>query len=104
MGRKRMNGVGGASNPIYAQKERKENREQLIRTFIKNPAAQHVWRRAHGMKICPYHKIFDILKLDFSEFTFSKRKLEPSNLMDCFRTNGMSQDLSIQIEKFDQIY
>ena len=101
--RKRMNGAGGA-NAIYAQKQRKQTREQLIKQFISNPAAQQVWRRAHGMKTCPYHKIFEILKLDFSEFTFSKRKLEQSNLMECFRTLGMSQDLTIRIEKFDPIY
>merc|ERR1712228_414557 len=102
--RKLMNGTGGGGNEAYAQKQRKQTREQLIKQFISNPAAQQVWRRAHGMKMCQYHKIFDVLKYDFSEFTFSKRKLEQNSLMECFRTLGMNQDLTLNIEKFDPIY
>jgi len=93
-----------AGDNIVAQNQRKQNREQLIKQYIKNPAAQQVWRKAHGMELCDYHKIFEILKYDFTEFTFSKRKLEQNNLMECFRVLGMNQDLTVNIEKFDSIY
>eukprot|EP01084_Bolivina_argentea_P076825 139280_1 len=84
--------------------EKKQNREYLIQQNIQNVSAQQVWRKAHGMMICHYHKIFEILKYDFIEFTFSKRKLEQNNLIECFRILGMNNDLTINIEKFDIIY
>jgi len=96
----------GAETGAGAEQQliKKQQREQLIKQYISSPAAQLVWRKAHGMRLCQYHKIFDILKADFSEYTFSKRKLEQNNLMQCFRISGMNQDLTIPIEKFDAMY
>ena len=92
------------NNNILKQTQRKQNRQQLIKQYITNPSAQQVWRKAHGMEICDYYKIFEILKYDFTEYTFSKRKLEQNNLMECFRILGMNENLTINIEKFDNLY
>eukprot|EP01084_Bolivina_argentea_P270034 459073_1 len=85
------------NNQIYA-------REEVIKSHIANVSAQQVWRKAHGMQQCDYHKIFSILQADFTEYTFSKRKLCENNLIDAFRTLGMNHDLTINCDVFDAIY
>ena len=54
-----------------------------------------------GMESCDYHKLFEELRTDFTEFTFAKRRLEQAHLIDCLRTKGMHADLTVPIEAFD---
>eukprot|EP01084_Bolivina_argentea_P076833 139301_1 len=83
---------------------RNQYREQLMKENIKNSSARIIWRKAKGMQTCSYHAIFDILKVEFKEFTSSSRKLQENNLIECFRLLGMNNDLTISVEKFDILY
>ena len=56
-----------------------------------------------GMESCDYHKLFEELCTNFTEFTFAKRRLEQAYLIDCLRTKGMHADLTVPIEAFDAI-
>jgi len=86
------------------ESQRKQERKQLVEQFIVNPSARKVWLQAHGNERCDYHKIFEILQLDFTEYTLSTRKLQEKHLMQCFRELGMNQDLTINIQRFDVFY